>query len=121
MAELGETVIRKAPRNLCAHSASSPVTMKPLIIVILSATLLATGCLTTPPAKPIPAAKPSGFENRKFLALPLEEAVREAERRKLTWRIAERDGEKLMLTEDYRPNRVNFKVRNGFVVEVFRG
>ena len=97
--------------------------MNSLLALLLLATagILLTSCQTPEPAKPVPAARPSGFFNKKYVGIPLDEAINLAEARGVRWRVVETDGVQHPVTKDYRPNRVNFRVRSGFVVEVTRG
>jgi hypothetical protein len=50
--------------------------------------------------------------------LGLPEAERRAERRGCSVRVVERDGESLVVTEDFRPDRVNLAVEDGEVVAI---
>ncbi|MEX1048343.1 MAG: hypothetical protein WED15_02360 [Akkermansiaceae bacterium] len=56
-----------------------------------------------------------------LIGLPLGAAQAEAERAKLPHRVIERDGQALPRTMDYRPERLNFNVERGRVINVTRG
>ncbi len=44
-----------------------------------------------------------------------------AEANELPWRVVEREGEKLPVTMDYRPERLNFFIKDGKVFKVTKG
>ncbi len=43
------------------------------------------------------------------------------ERAKLLFRVVQKDGEALVTTADYRPERLNFKIDDGVIIEVSQG
>ena len=56
-----------------------------------------------------------------FVGLPLEEGEALAKQRKLACRVTMIDGEGLMVTTDYRTDRINFSIAKGKIVKVTRG
>ena len=56
-----------------------------------------------------------------FVGLSLEEGEALAKQRKLACRVIMIDGEGLMVTTDYRSDRVNFSIAKGKIVKVSRG
>jgi hypothetical protein len=58
---------------------------------------------------------------QQLLGLPESEATKVAMENGWIVRIAARDGEFFMLTEDYRDNRVNLSVKNGKVIAITIG
>jgi len=83
----------------------------------------ATGCANDSgsPVQVGHAAQASNSNMRPYLGKKEADAGRAAERRGLKWRVVERDVEALMITKDYRLDRVNFKVKGGKVYEAYRG
>jgi hypothetical protein len=59
--------------------------------------------------------------SREYEGLTLEEATEKAKRRGFTVRIVEQDGKAFMLTMDFINNRINFRVRNGLILEAYAG
>ncbi len=57
-------------------------------------------------------------DNTAYLGLTEEEAGDLAEEEGLEHRVINRDGEALVVTMDFRPNRLNFWVEDGVVIEV---
>ena len=55
------------------------------------------------------------FDARELLGERLQDADRLAKRNKCTLRVVVRDGERRMVSEDLRVNRVNVKVERGYV------
>jgi hypothetical protein len=53
-----------------------------------------------------------------LVGLAEDEAAKVAEGNGWTMRVAERDGEELMVTTDWQSNRVNVAVRSGRITEV---
>ena len=51
----------------------------------------------------------------------LEEATKYANDGGFTTRVVEEDGKPFMLTMDFRSDRLNFRVLNGFVIEAYGG
>lgn len=59
--------------------------------------------------------------SREYEGLALEEATEKAKSRGFTVRIVEQDGKAFMLTMDFINNRINFRVRNGLILEAYAG
>jgi hypothetical protein len=51
----------------------------------------------------------------------LEEATKYANDGGFTTRITEENGKAFMLTMDFRTDRINFRVRDGFVIDAYGG
>lgn len=51
----------------------------------------------------------------------LEEARQYAIDGGFTTRITEEDGKSFMLTMDFRTDRINFRVRDGFIIDAYGG
>jgi len=62
-----------------------------------------------------------GKEAKSYVGLSLAEAKSLAKKQKRLFRIIEIDGESMMVTKDYRPNRVNAKVARGVVKSISFG
>ena len=56
-----------------------------------------------------------------YEGLTLEQANEKAAQNGLTPRVVEVDGKSLMLTMELKNYRVNFRVRNGVVIEAWAG
>lgn len=50
-----------------------------------------------------------------YIGLSMDEATVEASKRGVPFRVVEIDGESQMVTEDFRPGRINAVVNNGFI------
>ncbi len=59
--------------------------------------------------------------SREYEGLTLEEATEKAKGRGFTVRIVEQDGKAFMLTMDFINNRINFRLRNGLILEAYAG
>lgn len=59
--------------------------------------------------------------NKIFIGLNEKEAIDKCSAQGLLFRIVSRDGTSFMKTCDYRPNRLNFEIKEGKVVNVLRG
>lgn len=57
----------------------------------------------------------------EYAGKTLEEAVKYANDGGFTTRITEENGRALMVTHDFKTNRLNFRVRDGFVIDVYGG
>ncbi len=57
----------------------------------------------------------------EYVGKTLAEAYEYAKEGGFTGRIVEEDGVSYMLTMDYRTDRLNFRVLNNFVIEVYGG
>jgi hypothetical protein len=51
----------------------------------------------------------------------IDEATQYAKDGGYTVRITEENGQSKMLTMDFRTDRINFRVKNGFVIEAYGG
>lgn len=72
-------------------------------------------------APPTPSQPLDDNTAQQLLGLPETEATKVAMANGWIVRIAARDGEFFMLTEDYRENRVNLSVKNGTVIAITVG
>lgn len=61
------------------------------------------------------------FSESEYKGKTLEEAVKYAEEGGFTTRIVEQDGDAKMLDMSVRGDRLNFRVRGGYVTAVFGG
>ena len=57
----------------------------------------------------------------EYVGKTLEEAETYAERGGFTTRIVEKNGKSFILTMDFRSERLNFRVFDGFVTDVYGG
>jgi hypothetical protein len=80
---------------------------------------------STPPSDTDDASLPSEQEQAEvlapFIGLELADAAAQAEADGRALRVAELDGEPMMLTEDFVPSRLNVTVENGVVVGGYLG
>jgi hypothetical protein len=90
--------------------------MKALCLLLSSLLLVACAPVTS---GPLPTPNPA-FPNT-LVGLPLGTAQAMAEGANLPHRVIERDGQLLPRTMDYRPERLNFAVAGGRVINVTRG
>lgn len=58
---------------------------------------------------------------REYLGKTLEEATQYAEDGGFEVRVVEVDGQSKMLTMDAKSNRINFRVRGGYITAAFGG
>jgi hypothetical protein len=65
-----------------------------------------------PPAGP---PTPEGYDARELVGLRVGKAKRVAERHGCTLRVVRRDGEWLVVTQDFRTDRINVAVRDRVV------
>jgi len=56
-----------------------------------------------------------------MIGQPLEKVQAACDAAEVRHRVIEVDGESRMVTRDYRPDRLNFKVKAGLVTEVTKG
>lgn len=61
------------------------------------------------------------IEKREYVGKTLQEAKEYAESGGFTIRIVEEDGKAFMVTYDFKTNRLNFRLRNNKVTDVFGG
>ena len=57
----------------------------------------------------------------QWKGLTLEEAIKKAESIGYIHRIVERDGKHMMLDMDAKSNRVNFRVKDDYIIAVYTG
>jgi hypothetical protein len=98
--------------------------MKPsiLCLVLVSAGLIS--CKPDPAPEPeIPpaAAAPDPSNPDGYLGLEEKAAGAAADKSGLKWRVIEVDGEPRPVTMDYRPDRLNFAIKDGKVIRVTNG
>ncbi|MEO0448503.1 MAG: hypothetical protein AAF191_20770, partial [Verrucomicrobiota bacterium] len=60
-------------------------------------------------------------KDAEFIGLSLKEGESLAKQKKLAYRTVEIDGESLVVTMDYDPNRVNVSIAKGKIIKVTRG
>ena len=58
---------------------------------------------------------------RQYIGKTLEEATKYAEEGGFEVRVVEVDGQAKMLTMDAKSNRINFRVKGGFITAAFGG
>ena len=58
---------------------------------------------------------------RQYVGKTLDEATQFAEVGGFEVRIVEIDGQSKMITMDVKPNRINFRIRGGYVTAAFGG
>lgn len=61
------------------------------------------------------------IEKREYVGKTLQEAKEYAESGGFTIRIVEEDGKAFMVTRDFKTNRLNLRLRNNKVTDVFGG
>ncbi|MDC0187919.1 hypothetical protein OAJ05_01790, partial [Verrucomicrobia bacterium] len=66
-------------------------------------------------------SSPKQLNEKSFLGLNVKEAQTLAKANTLSSRVVEIDGKPQVTTEDYRPERFNFFVKNGKVIRVNKG
>ncbi len=59
--------------------------------------------------------------SRDYEGMPLEEASEKAKNKGLDPRVVEVDGRSIMLNVELKSHRVNFRVRDGIVIEAWAG
>jgi hypothetical protein len=57
----------------------------------------------------------------EYAGKTLEEAVKYANDGGFTTRVTEENGKAYMVTHDFKTNRLNFRVREGIVIDVYGG
>lgn len=58
---------------------------------------------------------------QEWKGLTLKEAIDKAKMKGMTHRIVEEDGRSLILDAQPKNNRINFRLREGFIIGVFPG
>jgi len=66
-------------------------------------------------------SSPKQLNEKSFIGLTLKEAQDLAKINKLRSRVIEIDGEPQGVTADYRPERLNFSIKNGKIIRVNKG
>jgi hypothetical protein len=61
------------------------------------------------------------FSKEEYIGKTIDEAKKYAEEGGFIIRIVEEDGKSFMLTMDFITNRLNFRVRGGYVTDVYGG
>lgn len=75
----------------------------------------------TIPAETMPAHEIDVTKTETMIGQPLEKVQAACDAAEVRHRLIEVDGESRMVTRDYRPDRLNFKVKAGLVTEVSKG
>ena len=57
----------------------------------------------------------------EWVGLEIDKAYEQAKVRGFVGRIVEQDGRAFIVTMDLKPNRINFRVSNGTVTDVYTG
>ena len=57
----------------------------------------------------------------EYVGKTLQEAIKYANDGGITTRITEENGKAYMVTADFKTNRLNFRVRDGIVIDVYGG
>jgi hypothetical protein len=106
-----------APATTVAPPTTAPATTVAPIASNPTAPLAAscTKSATTPVCPPDPVAL------QAFVGLTEQQAVAQAAANGWPFRVAERDGEQLLLTQDYNEERINVAVQNGMVTRAWFG
>jgi hypothetical protein len=61
------------------------------------------------------------YSKEEYVGKTLQEAIKYAEEGGFITRVVERDGNSFMITHDFKSERLNFRVRNEFITDVFGG
>lgn len=77
----------------------------------------ATPAMTPPPSAP----EPDATQPETLVGVDVKKAGEAADRADIRWRIVEEDGKPRPATMDYRPDRLNFIVKDGKVIRVNKG
>jgi hypothetical protein len=73
------------------------------------------------PAPPAPDTLIDVINTKSMIGQPLEKVQAACDAAEVPHRVIEVDGESRMVTRDFRPERLNFKVKGGVVAEVTKG
>jgi hypothetical protein len=68
-----------------------------------------------------PAAKFDVNHADTLVGQPLETVKPALDAAKIRFRVVEQDGESMIVTMDYSPDRLNFKIKYGVIIEVKKG
>lgn len=74
-----------------------------------------------PAAPPPVAAAPDPGKPDSYLGLDEKSAGEMADKAGIKWRVVEIDGQPRPATMDYRPDRLNFALKDGKVIRVTKG
>jgi hypothetical protein len=107
----GNAPTTAAPVTTAPATTVAPIASNPTAPLAASCTKSAT----TAVCPPDPAALPA------FVGLTEQQAAAQAAANGWPFRVAERDGEQLMLTQDYNEERVNVAVQTGKVTRAWFG
>ncbi len=69
----------------------------------------------------VPAKSTDPADAASYVGMSLEEAKTRADQAGIANRVVEQDGEKMMVTQDHRPERLNFAVKDGKIIRVTKG
>lgn len=72
-------------------------------------------------ASPADDAAEKDFDPQSLVGMPLEKAQKACDDRDLRHRVVEIDGKPQIVTRDFRPDRLNFAVKEGKVTAVTMG
>ncbi len=104
--------------------------MKPATLAAIAIALPACERHSIPPAaaethpavnEPAPKPRLDPTQPETLVGADIEAACEAADRAEIRWRIVEIDGQPRPITMDYRPDRLNFSVRDGKVIRVNKG
>jgi len=107
----GNVATTAAPATTAPATTVAPIASNPTAPLAASCTKSAG----TPVCPPDPAAL------QAFVGLTEQQAAAQAAANGWPFRVAERDGEQLMLTQDYNEERVNVAVQSGKVTRAWFG
>jgi hypothetical protein len=107
----GSPATTAAPPTTAPATTVAPIASNPTAPLAASCTKSAT----TPVCPPDPVAL------QAFVGLTEQQAVAQAAANGWPFRVAERDGEQLLLTQDYNEERINVAVQNGMVTRAWFG
>ena len=92
--------------------------------LLTMAALAAAGLAMSACSEHRPAAPPGDMpipSDKGYVGLSKNAAVARAGTERKSWRVVAEDGQSFPVTMDYRPERLNFTIRDGIVVDVTQG
>ncbi len=105
-----------------AHGMKKPLILLTLACLVSCQTKEQAPAAEEKPAEEAPAApKIDVMKPDSLIGLPIEQVQADCDEAKIPPRVVEVDGEPRPMTMDYRPERLNFKVKDGKVTEVKNG
>ncbi len=107
----GNAATSAAPATTAPATAVAPIASNPTAPLAASCTKSAS--------TPVCPADPAALQ--AFVGLTEQQAVAQAAANGWPFRVAERDGEQLLVTQDYNEERVNVAVQNGKVTRAWFG